>query len=286
MAKRPEDRYGSAHEVAELLENCLAHVQQPLQVALPTSLRVPSSLALIGDKIRRHRILLAIGLSISGSLGLILWSQPKVLETKSASSSDALYSSVSSGDRGEDTPLSSPVIWRGAPPPRVPQDDIRAKLQTLYPAHWNDTPFKDAIKELMIAADLDVDFNPSVLEIMTDLDPSPVTLTQNLTVKAILHQVLRERGLAYIVHEENIEIALEDYALSHPTVHRYDLSHVTANSLEANQLVNLIQSVVEPQEWNTAGGNCSLGLIGPVLHVRATESMHDQIASLLASLKK
>ncbi|MBC7815399.1 MAG: protein kinase, partial [Planctomycetaceae bacterium] len=38
MAKRPEDRFSSASELAELLESCLAHVQQPTAAALPSSL--------------------------------------------------------------------------------------------------------------------------------------------------------------------------------------------------------------------------------------------------------
>ena len=46
MAKRPDDRFQSAHEVAALLEQCLAHVQQPTVVPLPIvagTLRVPSA---------------------------------------------------------------------------------------------------------------------------------------------------------------------------------------------------------------------------------------------------
>lgn len=42
MSKRPEDRYQSAAEVAELLESCLAHVQEPTDVPLPSSL-LPTS---------------------------------------------------------------------------------------------------------------------------------------------------------------------------------------------------------------------------------------------------
>ena len=37
MAKRPDERFDSAEEVAELLEDCLAHVQQPTTVPLPSS---------------------------------------------------------------------------------------------------------------------------------------------------------------------------------------------------------------------------------------------------------
>ncbi len=46
MAKRPDDRFQSASEVAALLEQCLAHVQQPTVVPLPElgkALRVPSA---------------------------------------------------------------------------------------------------------------------------------------------------------------------------------------------------------------------------------------------------
>lgn len=38
MAKHPSDRFQSAAEVADLLENCIAHIQQPTHVELPGSL--------------------------------------------------------------------------------------------------------------------------------------------------------------------------------------------------------------------------------------------------------
>ncbi len=41
MSKQPEGRYASAGEVARLLEECLAHVQQPTAVPLPASLEPP-----------------------------------------------------------------------------------------------------------------------------------------------------------------------------------------------------------------------------------------------------
>ncbi len=39
MAKRPEDRLGSSAQVAELLEGCLAHVQQPAAIPLPVGVQ-------------------------------------------------------------------------------------------------------------------------------------------------------------------------------------------------------------------------------------------------------
>ncbi|MEO1524896.1 MAG: protein kinase [Planctomycetota bacterium] len=42
MAKQASDRYQTAEEVAELLEACLAHLQQPTNVELPETLRHPT----------------------------------------------------------------------------------------------------------------------------------------------------------------------------------------------------------------------------------------------------
>lgn len=42
LAKEPQNRYASAEEVAELLGNCLAHVQQPTIVPLPIELSIPA----------------------------------------------------------------------------------------------------------------------------------------------------------------------------------------------------------------------------------------------------
>ncbi len=43
MSKRPDDRFQSAHEVASLLEQCLAHVQQPTVVPLPKAVVADTS---------------------------------------------------------------------------------------------------------------------------------------------------------------------------------------------------------------------------------------------------
>ena len=51
MAKDPADRFGSAAEVAELLEGCLAHLREPAMVSVP---ELPSPLADDGSRPARH----------------------------------------------------------------------------------------------------------------------------------------------------------------------------------------------------------------------------------------
>ncbi len=70
MSKQAEDRYGSASEVAELLEACLAHVSNPLKNSLPIVVSRPSWRfrwnAIMSDK--RILSLVAFGLVIAAFL--------------------------------------------------------------------------------------------------------------------------------------------------------------------------------------------------------------------------
>lgn len=298
MAKRPEDRYSSAQELAELLENCLAHVQQPLQVSLPTSLRLPSSLSLVRDKILRNPFRIAVGLTLVGALAVALW--PRVVRDEPnvpANSVAAISgngqvetqaftgSSAGMGPPSSSSPVkSNSVVWQGEPLPRTPQDEIRASLESEYAANWNAQPLEIVLQELLGSAKIQFDLHKPTAG--TENVPRLVTLSRTASRRVLLQQVLHSFALAYIVHEENLEIADRDYASRNPTMHRYDLSHVTANSIQANQLKYLITQVVEPKEWVEYGGNCSLGLFGPILNVRATELMHQQISRLLAKLSK
>jgi serine/threonine protein kinase len=60
-AKDPAERYSSAEEISRLLEQCLAHVQQPTAVALPESLQEPRDAYSEWDTLRRAmRIVAAV----------------------------------------------------------------------------------------------------------------------------------------------------------------------------------------------------------------------------------
>ena len=84
MSKQPDDRFNSAHEVAELLEEYLAHVQQPTTVPLPEncySLQEESSkksVSLIRRSTSKVRRVLGVVVATAvlglGLLGAFLWS--------------------------------------------------------------------------------------------------------------------------------------------------------------------------------------------------------------------
>jgi serine/threonine protein kinase len=313
MAKRPDDRYGSAQELAELLENCLAHVQQPLHVPLPTTLRIPSSVALVKDKLLRHPFRMLLGLLLLVLLGFMLWPQVVNLLPNTSTLPATIAKAESPNTTGPNTtsqiktednansaaipPQPSPkataerqkVRWNGLPLVQTSQDKLRAKLETTFQANWNEQSIEEVLQDLLGTAqveyDLPPDFELNETGISGVLFP-PITLHMVGPRRLLLQKVLQSRDLGYIVHEASIEIATQDYLITHPTLQQYDLSYMTSNSDEGYQLMNLIATMVEPTQWTSQGGKCSLGLVGPILYVRATEVMHQQIAELLSTLAK
>lgn len=98
MAKSPNDRFSSAAEVATLLEQCLAHVQQPTVAPVPEQLQSKKT---AGQRIRSGRSMVAIGALLLGLLGLFgvvisLQSQDGTLLIES--SVDDVTVKVSQGD--------------------------------------------------------------------------------------------------------------------------------------------------------------------------------------------
>jgi len=73
MSKRPDSRYQSAAEVAELLEQCLAHVQQPAAVPLPAAVVATKSRRPWNLSLQRIGAIAMFAVFAIGVLGLALW---------------------------------------------------------------------------------------------------------------------------------------------------------------------------------------------------------------------
>ena len=112
LAKEPSRRFDSAAEVATLLEQCLAHVQQPATIALPAALREHGKRATFShnaviDWIARHRLAAsAIVLLVGGGVGAWAW-QSAAHRDESARQADA----------------ASPLRPHGSPPAPAAQNN-------------------------------------------------------------------------------------------------------------------------------------------------------------------
>ncbi len=73
MAKSPDARFGNALEVAALLEQCLAHVQQPTSVPLPASLVPHAAGRRSIFNVSRKGLLVMLGTIGMTLLAMVLW---------------------------------------------------------------------------------------------------------------------------------------------------------------------------------------------------------------------
>jgi serine/threonine protein kinase len=101
LAKQPPDRFSSAAELANLLEQCLAHVQQPATVPLPESCRVGSAHRRGATWLSQRRpleLIVAIGIAaifIAAAVVLATRHQP-ASPGRSNSTTDAVITDASS----------------------------------------------------------------------------------------------------------------------------------------------------------------------------------------------
>ncbi len=105
-------------------------------------------------------------------------------------------------------------------------------------------------------------------------------------VRDFLRRTLEPFKLTYRVHENYIEITSTNMAESYPIIRYYDLSYVLDNNSLLNDLINTIQSSIEPDSWVSNGGTSSIVPIGNLLVISTTETNHLEIERLLAQLAR
>jgi hypothetical protein len=117
-AKDPAMRFQSASEVADLLGRCLAHVQQPLTVPLPTD-AVPRATRPKNRRGRRLRWVVGAGLVAVAGVGLVArqW-QPRA--------------PVAPNDGGVRTSVMTPSGSTPAAPIRPAQDEIAQQIEEAW----------------------------------------------------------------------------------------------------------------------------------------------------------
>ena len=110
-AKQPHDRFQSAQEVADLLEHCLAHVQQPTTVPLPETLRNLDR----PSKRRSIRTPQIIGISITAaSVVIIAIGLAAATNSPNTKPTDSKQSPAGRNQEViplEDTEIASPPVW-------------------------------------------------------------------------------------------------------------------------------------------------------------------------------
>lgn len=106
------------------------------------------------------------------------------------------------------------------------------------------------------------------------------------TLREFLRRSLEPNQLTYIVHESYVEITTVEIAKISPVVRYYNLSFVLPDNQLRASVIQAIESSVNPDTWQNAGGDSSIFPIGPLLVVSTTEANHLEVEQLLSQLSE
>jgi hypothetical protein len=135
----------------------------------------------------------------------------------------------------------------------------------------------------------------SLKDANVDLYEDTVTFKVNkVTVRTILKKILADRGLTYVIREGMVSVVTQQKAREMMVVRAYPINDLVATNdpifwgpifnrafmlQNAQMIINMIQSSVEPSQWNVNGGPASITFHEPTMSlvIRASAEMHFQM---------
>jgi serine/threonine protein kinase len=175
-------------------------------------------------------------------------------------------------------PVSPPQVWRHVeqlPPP--PEERLLQRLSEPVNVDLQNVPLSEALAEVLGEIPYELESNPSESN-PSEMSPR-VFASGRGSRSGMLRRILTEQELGYIVHPNRIEIASRESVDARPVVRSYCLSYVTANDQQASQLVDALRRMFDSSDQQTP----EMTLNGPVLMVRGTERVHEQLIGFLAA---
>ena len=170
-------------------------------------------------------------------------------------------------------PVSPPQVWRHVeqlPPP--PEERLLQRLSEPVNVDLQNVPLSEALAEVLGEIPYELESNPS--------EAIPRIFAKGRGSRSgMLRRILTGQELGYIVHPNRVEIASCESVDARPVVRSYCLSYVTANDQQASQLVDALRRMFDSSDQQTP----EMTLNGPVLMVRGTERVHEQLIGFLAA---
>lgn len=201
-------------------------------------------------------------------------------------------------------PLKAPEDSSHARPlPTTRQARIRAALDEPSELDYGTQRLQDVVDYLARKHEIAIELDQKPLREMGVDGDTPITFSINeVTLRSLLELVLGELDLTYLIADGYLLITTKNAAAEKLYVQVYPIDDlVTAESdfrapllprgkagNDYQNLINAITGILAPTTWDDVGGPCSL-TVHPNsggLAVSQTDEVHEEIASLLANLRR
>ncbi|MCM2370344.1 RNA polymerase sigma factor [Aporhodopirellula aestuarii] len=133
---------------------------------------------------------------------------------------------------------------------------------------------------------------PSIRRLKAIESKPPVDESRSTPVRVILNSILRPLELTYTVRDEAIIITTLEAAQADLRPRIYFLEGTGLPRGDYNVAINLIQASLATDQWESLGGTSTIMPMGsgtqgrPALLISTTTAVHDQIESLMQSMRE
>jgi hypothetical protein len=166
--------------------------------------------------------------------------------------------------------------------------DVQSRLGEVIPAiELRDMPFARAIGLLAALSGLPITIDPEAVARLQVSLRDPITIRMSgATMEEVLQEIVAKQGMAFTA--ENGQVLVTDPAEQSEKLRRirYTVSDLTNNDKStADQLAALVQKLISPESWQSAGGEGTIETEKTAIVVSQTAAVHDQILVFCEKLR-
>ena len=173
-----------------------------------------------------------------------------------------------------------PVKSRASLAGMTVEQQIRQELNAKTSFHFIEEPLQSALQLISEQHGIPIVLNGVAMESIGLTTDAPVSLSlKNVSLRSFLKLALRDLELTYMIRNEVLQITTVDDAEENLVMYAYTLPEVLAD--KSDQVLEALYKSVQPDTWMIMGGPSSASMVGHVLVVSTTDTVHESVVDFI-----
>lgn len=164
---------------------------------------------------------------------------------------------------------------------------LEQAMQNRIDYEFNQTPLSDVINILQREAQVPFGIDE------TKISDEGVSMNQPISgsgtqvpLETVLDRILEPLQLTWIVRLEMIQVTTTVAAGERLETRAYGVQDFYDHGLDADQLIDMLSSTIQPESWDEVGGPGSMRPFDGAIVIRQTRRVHREISTTLVNLKQ
>ncbi len=199
---------------------------------------------------------------------------------------------------GIQEPPPAPVVAGRSVGANTAEQRIKVALNMPTTINLKDTSLREVVAWIGRAHGINIQIDTRAMEDV-GFSPDDELVTTSLTgvsLRSALRLILEQHDLTYVIRDEVLMITTPEEADNQLVTRLYPVTDMVRFKdpsgeiwADYDTLISLILSTIDPESWEEVGGPGSIAAMPyqgtEVVTIRQTDDAHDQVASLLASMR-